>query len=235
MWRQVLDDVIRKTVSGFAERLAAFGPNLLAMVQILLVGVLAAGTVRLLLRLTLPWLGFDRFAHRVGLSAALEKGGITRAPSRVLATATAWTVLALFVLLAVGALNLQFAMDLLTRTFSYLPQILIAGALLVLGFLVSGFFERSVLIAAVNAGLPPARLLAGVVRTALLVLFVAMALEHLGVGRQVVLVSFAILFGGVVLTLALAFGLAGRHVARDLLERLTRKREPSGEKELRHL
>src|SRR3990172_4287582 len=82
MWRQVLDDVIRKTVSGFAERLAAFGPNLLAMVLILLVGVLAAGTVRLLLRLTLPWLGFDRFAHRVGLSAALEKGGIARAPSR---------------------------------------------------------------------------------------------------------------------------------------------------------
>src|SRR3972149_5079949 len=162
MWRQVLDDVIRKTVSGFAERLAAFGPNLLAMVLILLVGVLAAGTVRLLPRPTLPWL---------------------RVAPGALATATAWTVLALFVLLAVGALNLQFAMDLLTRTFSYLPQILIAGALLVLGILVSGFFERSVLIAAVNAGLPPARLLAGVVRTALLVLFVALALARPRAGR----------------------------------------------------
>jgi hypothetical protein len=235
MWRQVLEDVIRRTVSGFTERLAAFGPNLLAMLVLLGVGLVGAGVVRLLLRLVLPRLGFDRFSERVGLTLVLRNSGIARPPSEVVGLAFAWAVLGVFVLLAIGALNLQFAMDLLTRSFTYLPHILIAAALLVLGALVSGFFERSVLIAAVNAGLPSARLLAGVVRTGLMVLFIAMALEHLGLGRQVVIVSFTIVFGGVVLALALAFGLAGRDLARELLERMVRREEKRGEKEIEHL
>jgi hypothetical protein len=179
--------------------------------------------------------GFDRFAQRVGLTVVLQKGGIVQAPSVVLAVATSWVVLAIFVVLAIGALNLQFAMDLLSRTVTYLPQLLIALALLMLGGLVAGFVRRSVLIAAVNAGLPSARFLAGGVHTALMVLFVAMALEHLGVGRQTLLISFTILFGGIVFALSLAFGLAGRDLAHDLLERLTRRSEGGKTDEMRHL
>jgi hypothetical protein len=235
MWREVLDDVIRKTLSGFEERLAAFGPNLLAMIMILGTGIVAAGLVRLGLKVLLPRLRFDRFAERVGLAAVLAKGGIQSAPSNVVATVLAWAVLAVFVLLAIGALNLQIAMDLVSQAFSYLPQLLIAAALLVLGALLAAFLRRSVLIAAVNAGLPSARFLAGAVNTAVLVLFVAMALDHLGVGRHIILAAFTILFGGVVLALALAFGLAGRDMAREFLEKLSRRApEPPGD-ELHHL
>jgi hypothetical protein len=235
MW-DFLNDVIRKTLTGFGERMAAFGPNILAMLVILLAGILIAGAVHLVLKLLLPRVGFDRFAQRLGLSLVLQKGGVRRPASAALAAALAWAVLAVFVLLAIGALNLQFAMDLVSRTFSYLPQVIIAAGLLLLGGLVSAFLRRSVLVAAVNAGLPSARLLAGGVHTALMVLFAAMALEHLGVGRQVILVSFTILFGGVVFALSLAFGLAGRDLARGFLERLVRGPDPEKrDDELHHL
>jgi len=233
--KEVLDEVVRKTLSGFNERLEAFGPNLLAMLVILAVGVLAALAVRVVVRLLLPRVGFDRFAARAGLTVVLQKGGITSPPSSVMAVALAWAVLGVFVLLAVGALNLEIAMDLVSRSFSYLPQLLIGAAILVLGSLVSAFLRRSVLIAAVNAGLPSARLLAGGVHTALMILFVAMALEHLGVGRHIILASFTILFGGVVFALALAFGLAGRDLAREFLERVARRREEKPGDDLRHL
>jgi hypothetical protein len=223
MWRQVLDDVIRKTLSGFAERLEDFAPNLLAMLVILAAGAVLAAGLRVAVRVVLPRVGFDRFAQRVGLAVVLQKGGITSPPSAVLAVVLSWGLLGVFVLLAIGALNLQIAMDLLSRTFLYLPQLLIAAAILILGALVSAFVRRSVLIASVNAGLDSARLLAGGAQTALMVLFAAMALEHLGVGRQVILVSFTILFGGVVFALSLAFGLAGRDLAREALERLARR------------
>lgn len=235
MW-EFLNDVIRKTLTGFGERMAAFGPNILAMLVILLAGILIAGAVHFVLKLLLPRVGFDRFAQRLGLSLILQKGGVRRPASAALAAALAWAVLAVFVLLGIGALNLQFAMDLVSRTFSYLPQVIIAAGLLLLGALISAFLRRSVLIAAVNAGLPSARLLAGGVHTALMVLFAAMALEHLGVGPQVILVSFTILFGGVVFALSLAFGLAGRDLARGFLERIVRgpDREEKPD-ELRHL
>jgi hypothetical protein len=222
---EMMQDVVRRTLDGFGERMAVFGPNLLAMVVLLVVGLLAAGLVRAGLGLVLPRVGFDRFAQRAGLSLVLERCGLVRPASALLALALAWLLFGVFVLLAVGALDLQFAMDLLTRAFTYLPQVLVAVALLVAGMLLAGFAERSVLIAAVNAGVASARLLARAARTGLLVLFVAMACEHLGVGRHVLLASFTILFGGIVLSLSLAFGLAGRDLAREALEHVASRRE----------
>jgi hypothetical protein len=224
-------DVIQKTLAGFGERLASFGPNVLAMLAILIVGLVAAGAAHLVLRLVLPRLGFDRFARRLGLEHVMQKGGVDRPASAALALVLAWSILAVFVLLAIGALDLQLAMGLVSRTLSYLPQVLIAGVLLVLGTMVAAFLRRSVLIAAVNAGLPSARLLAGAVHTGLMVLFVAMALEHLGVGRQVILASFTILFGGIVLALALAFGLAGRDLAHRFLERVVNRPGPGDDRD----
>jgi hypothetical protein len=232
MWREILEDVVHKTLTGFGEGLGAFGPKLLAMTVILLAGVVAALGLRFGVRRLLPRLGFDRFAARVGLGLLLEKGGIGAPPSSVVAEALAWGTLAAFMLLAIGALDLGIALDLLARAFAYLPQILIAAAVLVFGSLLAAFVRRSVLIAAVNAGLAPARLLAGGVHTALLIVFAAIALEHLGLGRQIILASFVLLFGGVVLALALAFGLAGQSLARDVLEEMAGRRPLAPRREI---
>lgn len=234
---ELLADVLRKTLNGFEERLLAFGPNLMAMIVIVILGVALAGIVHLGVRLLLPVLGFDRFAARAGLRLLLQRGGVTRPPSRVVALALGWSVLAVFLLLGIGALNLQFAMDLVSATFFYLPQLLIAVVLLALGSLVASFVRRTVLIAAVNAGLPSARLLAAGVQAAIMMLVLAMALEHLGVGRQIILISFAVLFGGLVLALALSFGLAGRDLAREFLEKALKRPPPDRRPDdtLRHL
>jgi hypothetical protein len=235
MWNDVLAGVIQETLAGFRQELADLGPRLLAMTVILVAGFLVSGSLRFVLSIALRRLGFDRLADRAGLAHALHKLGFAGEPSRALAKSTAFLVLAFFVLLALGSLDLGLARELVSQSFTYLPQVLVAIALLVLGAVIAGFVRRGVLIAAVNAGLPSARLLAGFVQSALLVLFGAMALEHLGVGRQIILVSFTILFGGVVFALSLAFGLAGRDLARELLERLARKGEPPREDPLRHL
>jgi hypothetical protein len=234
MWG-FLAEVIQRTFIGFSERMEAFGPYLLAMFVILSIGLLTAVALRLAVRFALPRVGFDRFAQRMGLALLLEKGGVVRPSSDFVAVLLGWAVFGIFVLLAIGSLNLQFAMDLVSRAFIYLPQLLVAVALVVLGFLIAGVVRRSVLIAAVNGGLPSARLLAGCVHSGLMVLFVAMALEQLGVGRQVILSAFTILFGGVVLALSLAFGLAGRDLAREALEHLVRRTPEQSQEGLHHL
>ena len=219
---EVLREVIRRTLTGFGERLAAFAPNLLAMVVILVVGVVCAALLRVIVAFLLRRLGFDHFAERSGVRVVLEKGGIKAPPSSVCAIALSWAAFAVFVLLGIGALDLNIAMGLVSEAFTYLPQVLIAAAVLILGGLLSAFVRRSVLIAAVNAGLPSARLVAQGVHTALMILFGAIALEHLGVGRQIILASFVLVFGGVVFALSLAFGLAGKDLAMRILEGLAR-------------
>jgi len=232
MW-DIVSELLGKMLSGFGEKLAAFGPNLLAMLLILTAGVIVAGATHLLARFVLARLGFDRLAQQWGVNSVLQFG--RREPSRVVAAVIAWLVLGVFLLLAVSALDLAVAVELISKAFAYLPNVLVAVLILVIGSLVSAFLRRSVLIAAVNAGLPSVHSLAAAVHVALMVVFVAMALEHLGVGRQVILISFTILFGGLVLALALAFGLAGRDLARDYLERVVRGREAGAGDEHRHL
>ncbi|MFB3855428.1 MAG: hypothetical protein ACE148_16630 [Vicinamibacterales bacterium] len=233
----LLQDVLRRTLTGFADRATAVAPNILAMLIILVAGIVLGGAFRWFVRLGLSAVHFDRFARRSGISVVLEKGGMRGDPSNAISLAFGWFIVGLFVILAIGALNLDLALGLLSRAFLYLPRFLVALAILVLGSMLAAFLRRSVLIAAVNAGLPAARPLAFGVQGTVIVLAFAMALEHLGVGHQVILTSFAILFGGLVLALALAFGLAGRDMAREVLERMAARSRQAEESEdtLRHI
>ncbi len=231
----MLAEVMRTTFDELGSRLRAFAPNLLAMVLLLATGALVAWATRLLLGLLLPRLGVERFAERLGLRALASRGGVQRPIGDVCALALAWLVMTVFVLLAVAALDVSVAMDFVSRAFAWLPHLLVALVILIGGGLVAGFVRRSVLIAAVNAGIASARLAGAGAYGAVLVLFGAIALEQIGVGIRVVLVAFAILFGGVVLALALAFGLAGRELAKEALSGLLRPRERPRPDGLSHL
>ena len=87
----------------------------------------------------------------------------------------------------------------------------------------TGFVSRAVLIAAVNSGYRNSRLLAEGVRLLLTVLILAMSLEQLQVAPSIVLAAFSIAFGGIVLALAIAFGVAGIDPARKVFSGQTEK------------
>ena len=79
-----------------------------------------------------------------------------------------------------------------------------------MGLLASSFFSRAVLLAAVNADLPSPRLISSVVRTLTIIFVASMTFEELGLAERTVLVAFTIIFGSLMLGLALAFGLGGQ-------------------------
>ncbi|MBI5014992.1 MAG: hypothetical protein HZB55_05810 [Deltaproteobacteria bacterium] len=91
--------------------------------------------------------------------------------------------------------------------------------ILLVGFLLGNFLSRAVLLAAVNANLPSPRVSSNVVKILIGILAFAMAMEQLQIASSIVTAAFAISFGAVMLGLALAFGLGGRGVARQVLER----------------
>jgi len=100
-----------------------------------------------------------------------------------------------------------------------LPRLFAALFVFFFGLLGASFFSRAALLAAVNADLPSPRLIASTIRTIIIVFAVSMGFEELGIGEHTTLVAFAIVFGALMLGLALAFGLGGRDLARRFLER----------------
>lgn len=217
MWAQV-DRVLRQATTQIADQVANFLPGLLVALLLILVTVMVAVLVRALLLRTLGGLEFDQWAERAGLVALIGRP-VTTSPSQYLVRIVYWTILFLGLLASLTALNATILSQLALSVFEYIPNVVAALMILVLGTVAARFLARSVLIGAVNMGLQSARLLSVIVKWLVQLVAVAMTLDHLGIGRTVLLLAFGILFGGIVLAAALAIGLGAREAVREVFAR----------------
>jgi hypothetical protein len=135
--------------------------------------------------------------------------------------------------MGLGALNVKAMDDVVHRFFQYLPHVFTSVFILVFGYIIAGFIGRAVLLAAVNSGYRYSRLLAEAVRLMLTVLILAMALEQLQVAPGIVVAAFSIIFGGIVLALAISFGVGGIDAAKRMINREEEKK--TEEKDIEHL
>lgn len=227
--------VLLEPLETMAQRMLAVLPNVLAMSLILIGGVLLAWGARVLIERTARLVGLDRLSDRLGFTTALLRGGVKVNPSRMLGQTGYWIVLGFALLAAIGALHVEAINHATQALLAYIPYLLTACVIMVAGYVLSNFVSRAVLIASVNAGLPPAKLLAACARWGLLLAAAAMALEQMGIAEHIVVVGFAITFGGIVLAATLACGLGAQDLAKQWLEAQfygrTRWRQPD---DLRH-
>lgn len=223
-------------VAALGDYVLTLLPHLLAMTILLFAGLgLAWGAGHLMERL-LRVIGLDRICDRIGIAAALLRGGIKADPSYLIGRFTYWLIVMFAITASLGTLNVTPINEATRSLLSYLPHVGTAAVIGIAGYLISNFVSQAVLIAAVNAGIPPARWVAIGTRWGIQVLTVAMALEQLGIARHIVVVGFGITWGGLVLAAALAVGLGGKDLAKDFLERYLG--EPSRaqvNEDLRHL
>lgn len=228
MWAQV-DRILRQATSQIVDHVANFLPGVLVSLTLILVTLVVALLTRLLLVRALRGVEFDRRADEVGLSALVGLSAST-SPSQTLARVIYWTILMLGLLVSLTALNATIPSRLAFSVFDYLPHLLAALMILIVGGVAARFLARSVLIGAVNMQIQSARLLSLTVKWLVLLVTVAMVLDHLGIGRNVLLLAFAILFGGIVFAAALAVGLGARDVVSRTLERQLREPQRDADK-----
>ncbi len=233
--KEFLDTAVLEPLEAVATRIVHFLPNLVASFIILAVGWPLAWAMGRGVERGLRMLGIDRLADRIGLNAALTRGGLKPDPCHLAGRALHWALLALTAVAALGALNLAPINQLAAQFLGYIPHLITALVILVAGIFLSNFVARATLITAVNANFRPATTAAGLARWGVLLVAFAMALEQLGIARNIVVVGFGITFGGVVLALALAFGLGATNLAKDYLERQFGKHEGRTKDDLTHL
>jgi hypothetical protein len=222
MWEQV-QRIFRQALSQIAENVANFLPGALVAVLLMLVTFAVAALTRMLVARMLGSLEFDRRAAQWGLPVGgwPSSGTASAAVGRVVY----WTIVILGLLASLTALNATIPARFAFSVFEYVPHLLAALLILVVGVIAARFLERSVLIGAVNMQIQSSRLLSLVVKWLVLIVAVAMALDHLGIGRSILLMAFGILFGGIVFAGALAVGLGAKDVVGRMLDQ--QRQEPS--------
>ena len=235
--REFWQTAILEPLQVFWQQVMVFLPHLVLSLLIVVLGLIVAWVLREVVSRGLRLVGFDRLGGRLGVSTAIETVGGSRTPSNLAGYVVMWTVILVALLAGLSLLDTRWTSDMLGRLLGYVPRLLVAAFILLLGGIISRFLARGVLLAAVNAQMRAASVLAGLVRFLVMALAAVAALEELGIGQTTVMIAFGIVFGGMVLALAIAFGLGGRDLARDLLEGQLRRRraEKEDEEGVRHL
>lgn len=229
MWQR-LASVMRESWEQLAVQAAHVLPNVLASLLMILVGISVALAASVLARRTLVAARVDRAAVRLGVAEPLARAGIPSV-AQLVARLLMWTIIVAAFIPALYTLDARVASELVGRALLYLPHLVIALALLWIGFLASRFAARAVLIAAVNRDMASPRLLATATRATVMLITTAIVLEHVGIGQATVLTAFAILFGGVTLAAALALGLGSRELVRDWLATHVHTGSPAADRE----
>lgn len=214
-----LERVVIEPFDTFLERFQQFLPNLLSFILVLFAGLVLGLVLKTIFLRFFRAIKLDKFSERSGMVEMLKKGGVEESISHILARLISWLTIISFFILSLRSLNVPVIERILERFILYLPNVFVATVILFFGYMLSNFLGRTALIAAVNAGLKLAGLLGRFVKLTIFLLAVTMALEQLGIGRETIIISFAIIFGGLVLALALAFGLGGRDIAKEYLEK----------------
>jgi Mechanosensitive ion channel, conserved TM helix len=227
---QLVLNTLSQTLGNFFNALALFLPRVLSMLVIIVAGFLVALVLKAIVRRIFGIASFRKYCDSAGITQMMRKAALPP-PVEFLGQVIFWVVWIVFIVLGVDALGISALREQISRFFMFLPQIFVSMVVLFIGLLVANFFSRATLLAAANANYPSARLLSSLVRLLIIIFFVTMAMEQIGLGRRVVLIAFSIAFGAMMMGSAIAFGLGGRDVARQILEKQFLQKEETSEKD----
>ncbi|HIA02894.1 MAG TPA: hypothetical protein EYN06_04155 [Myxococcales bacterium] len=209
---KIMDD-LQGTMDQFQGWVESSGPKLLGAVVILVVGWLIAKLVKAGLVKFLKMVKLDTVAEKAGIDRFLARGNIQNGSTEVLGVLVYWMLLFLTLLIAAKTLGLTDAQALVGDVLSFIPKVILAVVILIVGLSFSGFVADVVQTGAVNAQVREARMLSNLSRWSIVILVAIMALNQVDIDTNFMSQAFLILFAALCLAMALAFGLGCRDLA----------------------
>ena len=194
-------------------------PQLIGAIIILIVGYIIAKILQAIVTRVLRGVGFEDWMERGGIKQFFDRASTRQTPSGVLGKVVFWFVFIIAITMAADALGLQQISGFLNQLIAFIPSIFVAILILFLAALLANF------LASIVRGATGSGILASIVQYGVIVYAVFAALTQLGIAVTLTAPTFLILLGAVALAAAIAFGIGGREVAGDIIEKAYNRRQ----------
>ena len=211
-------------MSELWQRLQAGGSQLWAILPALLVAVAVLVAGYFLARLVERWtdsllvrLNFNKVAEAGGLREAMGRTGTRLDPIHAIGKLLFWLVMLVVILLASSALGLTSINTMFGTMLSYIPTLVAAIVIVILGLIVGEFVRALVLASA--GGMEGVPVLAKLAKASVVLIAVFMAIQQLGIAEEIVTAAFTLIVGAIALAAGLAFGLGNRSLAGEITRR----------------
>jgi Conserved TM helix len=224
--QEIIVSELTQAFQQMARDIAHYLPRFIVMLIIALIGWIIAYLLKIFVRSLLRVTKFSKLSENAGATELLHQAALPSS-TELASRFVFWVAWVGFVLLGVSVLGIAGLQEYISRFFLFLPRLFVALVILFFGFVAATFVSRAALLAAVNANFRSSRMLSAAIRILISIFTLSMVFEVLGVAEQTMLIAFATVFGAAMLGLAIAFGLGGKDLAREFLE----KRLGAGHKE----
>ncbi len=222
-WQAVLLEPAKTVLAQIGQFLI----STLLVIIILIIGWLISKLIKTVVTKALRAIKVDELSDRIEFDQMLQKGGISYSLSELVGVMCYWIALLVTFMVAINAVGLTIAADLLNKVVLYIPNVIAALFILILGMFFATLLRNIVKTAANNAGISHAQLFSKLVEVIVILFSIVIALEQLNIAIQITQVTLAIILGAIGLGLALAFGLGCRDIAgravNDFIEKLKKK------------
>ncbi|MEO8718243.1 MAG: hypothetical protein ABI423_08480 [Burkholderiales bacterium] len=212
-------NMLLEPMRAILTQIGVFLPKLGLAVVVLLVGWALARLSRFAVAKGLRAINFNVLTERAGMDGFLKQGGIQSDTTDIFAVLVYWLVIFIALVIAFNGLGLTYITDLLGQVVLFVPKVIVALLLFAFGGYFAMFVGNTIATYCSNVGIKDGDLLGTLAQYAIIAFVVLIALDQLNIGGDIVRHSFLILLAGIVLGLALAFGLGGQKWAAGLLER----------------
>ena len=219
VWQAILLEPAKAIITQIGQ----FFGNVLLVIFILLIGMIFSKVLKQLVTRTLRAIKLDELSDSIELDSLLEKGGIKYSLSELLGIVVYWLAILITFVVAVNAIGLTVTAELLNRVILYVPNIIAALFILILGIFVATFLKNLVQTMATNTGLSESKLLGKLVQILVMVFTIAIAMEQLNIGYKTIQLVLSIILGTTGLAAALAFGLGCREIAAKFVAEMIEK------------
>ena len=210
-------EIIQSAFSNIISRMIEFGPTFLTSVLILGVGWALARLVANVIKRIAERVGLEGLLIRTGVRAGLDKAQIKKSGGELIAQLLYWIIFLNFVLIGLENMGLNAAVQPLRDLIGFLPRILAALATLTAGVLLAQFLGKAAQAAMGGMGVEFHEEVGQGVNILLIIMVMIVVLEQVGIDAQILTTIFTNVITLVMAGLALAFGLGGRDVARNVL------------------
>ena len=192
-------------------------PNVVAMLVVLVVGYIVARVLDKFATALSQSLGLQTAAERSGLTASMKQAGIQHNVPAIIGQIVFWLTMCVFLAAAFNILRLDAVSVAMEKIVSYIPNLLVATVVVVVGLLVAGFLRGVIATSADRVGISYAENLANAVYYVLALMTFIGAFDQLHIEFGILKELILIAFGGLALGFGLAFGLGGRDVMGGIL------------------
>lgn len=217
-----LSQSLQTALQGTYNTTANFLPKLISAIVLLLIGWIIARSLKWALYKVLKAIKFDNLADKVGINGYLAKGGLKSSASGIISKLGYWIVMLTVLILFFNTLGLESVSGLLQDVIKFIPNIIVACILLIVGMYLAEFVSGLVVAALKGGDFDNPNLVGRIAYGAVMFFTIAIVMNQLGIAEDLVNNVVGIILGGLGLATAIAFGLGGRDWAGRLINKYTK-------------